>query len=87
MSEQTGEPAMLSAAQFHEAPGVDDWRVTATGLQAVFSATSLAHAARLMDTIVQASEQLGGRPDVDRDSFRPSASTSRSTPRPTCVTS
>ena len=52
-------------AEFHRAPGVSDWRVTGTGPQAVFTATSLSHSADLIAPIVAAAEQFGILPDVD----------------------
>lgn len=55
----------FSAAGFHRAPGVADWRVTGSGPQAVFTATSLAKAAELLAPIVEAAEQFGVLPDVD----------------------
>ncbi|ROS23744.1 VOC family protein [Cellulomonas sp. PhB150] len=64
MSESTN--GWISAAEFHRAPGVADWRVTGiAGPQAVFTATSLAHAAGLVAPIVAAAERFGIRPDVD----------------------
>jgi hypothetical protein len=65
MSEQTSEPGLISAAAFHRASGVADWRVTATGPHAVFTATSLAQAADLIAPVVAAAERLGILPDVD----------------------
>ena len=55
----------FSAAEFHRAPGVADWRVTGTGPQAVFTATSLAKAAALLAPVVAAAEKFDVRPDVD----------------------
>lgn len=55
----------FSAAEFHRAPGVSDWRVTGTGPQAVFTASSLAKAAELLAPVVAAAEQFGILPDVD----------------------
>ncbi|MET1051367.1 MAG: VOC family protein [Mycetocola sp.] len=46
------------------------WRVTGTGPQAVFTATSLSHAARLTTPIVDAAERFGILPDID---LRPEA--------------
>jgi 4a-hydroxytetrahydrobiopterin dehydratase len=60
----------LSAAEFHARPGVADWRGTAWGPQAVFRATSLGHAARLLDAIVAEAERFAVAPDVD---LRPEA--------------
>lgn len=65
MGESTTEPDWISPAEFHRRPGVADWRVTATGPQAVFAATSLAHAAALLPPIVAAAERFGVEPDVD----------------------
>lgn len=55
----------ITPAAFHRAPGVTDWRVTSTGPQAVFTATSLAQAAALVPPVVDAASRLGLRPDVD----------------------
>ena len=65
MTESTGGSDWISPAEFHRAPGVADWRVTGTGPQAVFTATSLAHAASLIAPIVSAAERFGVLPDVD----------------------
>lgn len=65
MSESTSGAEWISPAEFHRAPGVADWRVTGTGPQAVFTATSLAHAAALMAPIVAAAERCGILPDID----------------------
>lgn len=65
MSESTSGSDLISAAEFHRAEGVSDWRVTATGPQAVFTATSLSHAAGILGPLVAAAEQFGIFPDVD----------------------
>ncbi|WP_374314343.1 VOC family protein [Microbacterium sp.] len=65
MDDSTGGSTEISAAEFHRAAGVADWRVTETGPQAVFLATSLAHAASLVAPIVDAAERFGVLPDVD----------------------
>jgi len=65
MSESSDQQARISAAEFHRAEGVADWRVTATGPQAVFTATSFAHAAGLVGPIAAAAESAGILPDVD----------------------
>jgi 4a-hydroxytetrahydrobiopterin dehydratase len=70
MSESTDEQDWISPAEFHRAPGVSDWRVTASGPEAVFAATGLARAATLVTPIVAAAEQFGVLPDVD---LRPEA--------------
>lgn len=65
MGESTSGSDSISAAEFHRAPGVSDWRVTGTGPQAVFTATSLAQAAGLVTPVVAAAERFGVLPDVD----------------------
>lgn len=59
------ESGGISAAAFHRAAGVADWRVSGTGPQAVYIAGSLAHAAQLVPAIVAAGERAGIRPDID----------------------
>ncbi|MBW9092167.1 hypothetical protein JNB62_00555 [Microbacterium jejuense] len=65
MEDSTSEQAGISPAEFHRAPGVSDWRVTATGPQAVFAADSLTEAAALVAPVVAAAERCGIRPDID----------------------
>ncbi|HEX7222717.1 MAG TPA: VOC family protein [Candidatus Limnocylindrales bacterium] len=65
MGESTGGSEWISAAEFHRAPGVSEWRVAGTGPQAVFTATSLSHAADLLGPVVVAAERFGVLPDVD----------------------
>ncbi|MFZ0626956.1 MAG: hypothetical protein WAN34_10720, partial [Acidimicrobiia bacterium] len=65
MGESTSGSEWISAAEFHRAPGVSDWRVTGTGPQTVFTATSLSHAAGLIAPVVAAAERFGILPDVD----------------------
>lgn len=65
MSESTSGSDWISPAVFHKAPGVSDWRVTGTGPQAVFTASSLAHAAGLVAPVVAAAERSGILPDID----------------------
>jgi 4a-hydroxytetrahydrobiopterin dehydratase len=65
MSESTSQSEWISAAEFHRGLGVSDWRVTGTGPQAVFTATSLAEAAALVGPLVAAAERTGILPDVD----------------------
>jgi len=57
--------SLISAAEFHRSPGVDAWRVTDTGPQATFMATSLAQAASLVPHVVAAADAHGVLPDVD----------------------
>lgn len=65
MGESASESDWISATEFHQAAGVSDWRVTGTGPQAVFSATSFSHAAALVAPVMAAAEQFGILPDVD----------------------
>ncbi|MGX5771263.1 VOC family protein [Microbacterium trichothecenolyticum] len=65
MDESTNGSGWMSPGAFHRAPDVSDWRVTGTGPQAVFTATSLAHAAELVAPIVAAAERLELLPDID----------------------
>ncbi|MFE6235048.1 VOC family protein [Cellulosimicrobium sp. NPDC057862] len=65
MGETTSGRGRISAAEFHRAPGVSGWRVTGTGPQAVFRATSLSRAAALVPPVVEAAGRTGILPDVD----------------------
>lgn len=65
MGESTEQRGPVSPAVFHRSPGVADWRVTGSGPQAVFTARSLDHAARLIDPIVTAATRCDVLPDVD----------------------
>ncbi len=65
MGESTSESEWISAAEFHRAPGVSDWRVTGNGPHTVFTATSLSDAAGLIAPVVAAAERFGILPDVD----------------------
>ena len=65
MNESTGTSAWISPAEFHRSAGVSDWRVTGTGPQAVFIATSLAQAAALIASVVAIADSLGLLPDMD----------------------
>ncbi|QAY73597.1 hypothetical protein ET445_09860 [Agromyces protaetiae] len=65
MSESANESGWISAAEFHRAPDVSAWRVMGTGPQAVFTATSIVHAASLVAPVVAAAERFGVLPDVD----------------------
>lgn len=59
------EPDALTPARFHQRPGVTDWRVPATGPQAVFLASSLAQGAQLVAKVVAAAERSSIEPDID----------------------
>jgi hypothetical protein len=65
MDESTSGTERITPAVFHTRPGVQDWRITATGPQAAFRATSLQHAAGLLAPIVDAAARCGILPDVD----------------------
>lgn len=65
MDEPTRATEWISPTLFHRADGVSDWRVTSTGPQAVFAATSLSHAAALVAPVVAAGERFGVQPDID----------------------
>lgn len=65
MSESTSGPDWITPAEFHRANGVSDWRVTGRGPHAVFTATSLSHAATLIAPVVVVAERFGILPDVD----------------------
>ncbi|GAB3603386.1 hypothetical protein GCM10027411_15440 [Microbacterium aureliae] len=65
MSDDESSSIRISAAEFHRQPGVADWRVPATGPQAVFAATSLSHAAGLVAPVLDAAERVGILPDLD----------------------
>jgi len=65
MGESANGSGLITAAEFLSATGVSDWRGTGTGPQIVFTADSLADAARLVPAIVDAAERFGVLPDVD----------------------
>lgn len=65
MSEPRSTSDWISPAEFHRAEGVGDWRVAATGPQAVFTASSLAQAASLLAPALAAAEKLALLPDID----------------------
>ena len=65
MDESTNGSDWITPAEFHRARGVSDWRVTATGPQAVFAAASLTDAASIVTPIVAAAGRFGILPDID----------------------
>jgi pterin-4a-carbinolamine dehydratase len=65
MADSTNGSEWISAAAFHLAPGVSDWRVTGTGPQVVFTAASFSAAAGLVESVAVAAERFGILPDVD----------------------
>lgn len=54
-----------SARAFHDADGVEDWRVLFSGAHAYFSVRSFAEAARFVGAIAEVAEAVGHFPDVD----------------------
>jgi len=55
----------ITPQQFHDADGVDDWRVLYWGAHAFFRATSYAHAARLVAAVAELAAPTRHDPDVD----------------------
>src|SRR3954447_5876701 len=53
-----------TARRFHDAVGVEDWRVLFTGAHAYFRVGSFAEAARVVDAIADVAEAVGPFPDV-----------------------
>jgi 4a-hydroxytetrahydrobiopterin dehydratase len=58
-------PTGFTPATFHEQSGVSDWRVTSWGPQAVYTASSLQEASRLLAGILEAAAAHSIDPDVD----------------------
>jgi 4a-hydroxytetrahydrobiopterin dehydratase len=55
----------ITARAFHDAGGVEDWRVLFTGAHAFFRVTSFAEGARFVAAIADVSAAVGHYPDVD----------------------
>jgi 4a-hydroxytetrahydrobiopterin dehydratase len=55
----------ITARAFHDADGVEDWRVLFTGAHAYFRVGSFAEAARFVTAIADAAGAVGHDPDVD----------------------
>lgn len=64
----------VTARAFHDAAGVEDWRVLFSGAHAYFTVGSFAEAARFVNAIADVAEAVGHVPDVD---VRPEAVTVR----------
>lgn len=77
MADMTENTQTISSKDFHREPGVGDWRVVSSGVQALFRASSLRHAATLVEPVVAAAEEHGILPDVD---VRPEAIVVRVSP-------
>src|SRR3954452_15416205 len=62
-------PAMnaqrTTARAFHDADGVEDWRVLFSGAHAFFRVRSFEHGARFVAAIAEVAEAVGHFPDVD----------------------
>ena len=54
-----------TARAFHDAVGVEDWRVLFSGAHAYFHVGSFAEAARFVAAIAEVAEVVGHFPDVD----------------------
>ena len=54
-----------TAKAFHDADGVEDWRVMFSGAHAYYRVGSFAEAARFVTAIAEAAEAVGHFPDVD----------------------
>jgi 4a-hydroxytetrahydrobiopterin dehydratase len=55
----------ITGQAFHDAEGVDDWRVLAWGAHAYFSTKSFAEGASFVAAIAEAAEAMGHFPDID----------------------
>jgi 4a-hydroxytetrahydrobiopterin dehydratase len=55
----------ITAKQFHEAEGVEDWRVLAYGVSAYFRTKSFAVGVKLVDTIGELADAANHHPDID----------------------
>ena len=67
-----------TAKAFHDAAGVEDWRVLFSGAHAYFRVGSFSEAARLVAAIAEVAETVGHFPDVD---VRPEGVTVRTASR------
>ena len=55
----------MSPKQFHDAAGVQDWRMLAHGVSAYFHTGSFAAGAELVDAIAELAEAANHHPDID----------------------
>lgn len=60
-----GEHERIRPQQFHETPGLEDWRVVGEGACAYYPTGSLAVGARLVQAISELPGVGDGRPDID----------------------
>ncbi|HVA53902.1 MAG TPA: 4a-hydroxytetrahydrobiopterin dehydratase [Acidimicrobiales bacterium] len=58
-------PERITPRQFHEAEGVDDWRMLANAVAAYFRTGSFANGVALVDTIGGLADEASHHPDVD----------------------
>ena len=64
----------ITARAFHDADGVEDWRVLFSGAHAYFRVASFAEGARFVTVIADIAQAVGHVPDVD---LRPNGVTVR----------
>lgn len=55
----------ITAQQFHDAPGVDDWRVVAGGASTVYGTPSFSAGAAFAVTVAMIADELDHHPDLD----------------------
>jgi 4a-hydroxytetrahydrobiopterin dehydratase len=58
-------PEWITTLQFHEADGVDDWRVLGSGVSAYFRTESWSRGVELVDAIAKLAEVDSHRPAID----------------------
>ena len=54
----------ITSKQFHEAPGVEDWRVVSDGAAAYFATGSFAKGLEFVDRIGALAEEADHHPDI-----------------------
>lgn len=57
--------SVITGSQFHEATGVDDWRVLSWGAKTHFVTGSFARGVELVDAIAKIADAAGHHPDID----------------------
>lgn len=55
----------VTAKEFHDSPGVEDWRVLFWGAHVHYSTSSFAEASALVAAIAEVVDEVGHEPDVD----------------------
>jgi 4a-hydroxytetrahydrobiopterin dehydratase len=56
---------MITSKQFHDSPGVGDWRVLSTGAATYFATGSFAKGVELVDRIGELADAANHHPDID----------------------